>query len=169
LFVEELKQESSTTRRFLERLPADKLGFRPHEKSMSAGTLALHIAQIPSFTTAMAMTLDFAMAGPGPQFSEATSVEQVLAAHDQSVVDAAHRLGGLSDDDYLATWSMSVAGKVLIAMPRHAMVRSFVFSHLIQHRGQFGVFLRLMGATVPWSYGPSGDELPPFIAQAMAG
>lgn len=165
-FVAELVQECEITRRFLERLPADKLSWRPHEKSNTAGGLALHIAQSPGALTAMALQTTFDMGnGPTPGgFNQPGSVAEIVAAHDQGTASAISNLRKLSDADFHATWTMVARGKTIMALPRVAMVRAFVFSHTIQHRGQFSVYLRLLGVKVPWSYGPSGDELPPFLA-----
>lgn len=160
----EFEQEAKTTRRFLERLPKDRLTWKPHEKSLTAGQLALHLAQTVGNVAQMAMqdTLEvpnFDRPNPQPQ-----SVDEVLQAHDQAVETVRKILPTFSDAALQATWRMvSPAGKEYLAMPRAMLLRMIMMNHWIHHRGQFGVYLRLLGAKVPSSYGPSGDELPDFM------
>ncbi len=162
-YLAEFLQEAKTTRRFLERLPADKLTWRAHEKSKTAGQLALHIATAPAGVVRLA-AVD---ATPGPDFSrpdpQPATVDEILKAHDESVATVRQVLGGFTDAQMQATWRLlGPDGKELQAIPRAAFLRSILLNHVIQHRGQFGVYLRLVGATVPASYGPSGDEPPAF-------
>ena len=161
-YLAEFEEEAKTTRRFLEQLPADKLGWRPHEKSRTAGQLALHIAVVPGAIVRMAVT-DTA---PAPDFSrpvpEPATVADVLKAHDESVATVRRILPTFTDAAMQATWRMiGPDGKEALAIPRAAFLRAIMLSHWIQHRGQFGVYLRLAGAKVPASYGPSGDEAAP--------
>ncbi len=154
MYLAEFEHEAVTTRRFLEQLPADKLTWKPHEKSMTAGQLGLHIAESPSGIIQMAIP-DVSAA---PDFTggpaEAKSLDQILKAHDQSVKIVKEILPSFSDEAIWATWRMTMNGQQIIAMPRCNMLRSFLLNHWIHHRGQFGVYLRLMGAKVPSSYGP---------------
>jgi len=159
----EFEQESTITRRFLERLPKDKLTWKPHEKSMSAGQLALHIAQAPGQIAEMAR-LDSA---PAPDFSQPNpqpgSVQEVLDALDQSVRTVKSVLPTLDDTSMQKTWRAVHNGREIISMPRVAFLRNILLNHWYQHRGQLGVYLRLLGQKVPASYGPSADELPEFL------
>ena len=163
-FLAELEQEAQTTRKFLERLPEDKLTWKPHEKSMTAGQLALHIAQSVGNVVQMAMmnpapAPDFGMANPQPE-----SVAEVLKAHDEAVETVKKILPTISDEQMHETWRVAGPdGKEVLSMPRVALLRSIMLNHWYHHRGQFGVYLRLTGAKVPSSYGPSGDELPDFM------
>jgi len=160
----EFEQEARTTRRFLERLPEDKLAWRPHAKSMTAGQLALHIAGTPAQVVRMAQQdvvplPDFGRENPQPQ-----TAGDVLAALDASIATVKEVLPTLTDQRMEATWRVNRDGKEVLAMPRAAMLRNILLNHWYHHRGQFGVYLRLLGAKVPSSYGPSGDEPPEFMA-----
>lgn|GEM_PF-126128 len=161
LFSAELRTEAETTRRFIERIPAGKLTWRPHEKSHTAGELALHIAQIPDGVSMMAMSSPFSMDKGPPEFTQPKTIAEILHAHAQGVEQALSRLSGISDDAYLSDWTLTIGGKPIMTMPRHVMVRSILLNQTYHHRGQLGVYLRLMGENVPWSYGPSADEMPP--------
>jgi uncharacterized damage-inducible protein DinB len=163
MLLAEFEQEARTTRKFLERLPADKLTWKPHVKSMSAGQLALHIPGTPGRVIQMAKEdevpmPDFSRPNPQPE-----STEQVLKVLDESIATVKQVLPTLSDERMQAIWRVKREGKELMAIPRAAMLRNILLNHWYHHRGQFGVYLRLLGAKVPSSYGPSGDELPDFM------
>ena len=162
-FLQEFEREAVTTQRFLERLPEDQLSWKPHEKSMSAGQLSLHIAIVPQQVIAMAALdeMDMSDIGGGP--AEPENKQQILDTHQQSVEKMREVLPTLSDDQMAGMWKMTNAGEPMIEMPRFDLIRSIVLNHWYHHRGQFGVYLRLLGAMVPSSYGPSGDELPDFM------
>ena len=154
----EVEQESKTTRRVLERVPEDKLSWRPHPKSMSLGTLALHVAVIPGrlgdFFSEPARQV--------PQFTppEATSRQEILDAHDASRDAAVRRLTSWTDDDLAAEFKMMHGDRTVFALPRMDAVRSIMFNHLYHHRGQLSVYLRLLDVPVPSIYGPSADDSP---------
>lgn len=155
----EFEQELGTTRTFLERIPADKLGWKPHEKSMTLGQLALHIAQVPGAVLEKAVQESFA----APDFTNrqaATTPPQLLAELDRSADVVRKLLPGVSDPQMNAELRVTKDGKTLFALPRVAFLRSIMLNHWYHHRGQLGVYLRLVGASVPSSYGPSGDESP---------
>ena len=155
----EFEHESTITRKFLERIPQDKLNWKPHEKSHTAGALGRHIAIVPG-NVARAATLD---ESPLPDFAalfkQPASVEEILAAHEKSVETVKGILPTLDDARLMTTWSDMLDGKPVMTMPKVIFLRSIMLNHWIQHRGQLGVFLRLVGAKVPASYGPSGDEM----------
>jgi uncharacterized damage-inducible protein DinB len=158
----EFEQELQTTRRFLERVPADKLAWRPHEKSMTAGELALHIAEAPEGVLRLcepdtAEAPNFSGGRPQPQ-----SVSEVLAALDRCAAYVREKLPAIDDARMHETFHVTQGGKPLVSLPRVAFLRSIILNHWYHHRGQLGVYLRLMGAAVPSSYGPSGDEMPKF-------
>lgn len=161
-FLQEFEQELRTTRKFLERLPERSLTWKPHEKSMTAGQLALHIAKVPGGIAEMASQRE----APAPDFSKgnpqpATGAE-VLAALDRSAATVRRILPTFTDAQMEEMWSAVANGKPLLTMPRGAFIRSIMLNHWYHHRGQFGVYLRLLGAAVPASYGPSADEAPDF-------
>lgn len=163
-FLAEFELEAKTTRKFLERLPADKLAWKPHEKSMAAGQLALHIAAAPADVLRMTLNDTFTM--PDFQLPLPTSVAEIVAAHDQTVETVRNLLPTISDSAMTGLWRLlGPDGTELLAMPRVNVLRSIMLNHWIHHRGQFGVYLRLLGAKVPSSYGPSGDEIPDFMAK----
>jgi uncharacterized damage-inducible protein DinB len=157
--IAELKREAATTRRVLERVPEDKLSWKPHPKSMSLGQLALHVAVIPG---ALADFLS-ELKRESPDFSQrpaATSRADLLAALDQGTAAAATKLSTWSDDDLMANWTMTRGTKTLMVLPRIEMVRSIMFNHWYHHRGQLGVYLRLLDVPLPSVYGPTADEDP---------
>ncbi len=161
MMLAEFEQEAQTTRKFLERLPEEKLTWKPHEKSMTAGQLALHIAGTPAQVLEMGVP-DF-VPMPNPSNPQPESVAEVLAAHDYSVEHVRKVLPTITDERMQQTWSIRHEGQDLMAMPRMGFLRSILLNHWYHHRGQFGVYLRLMGCLVPSSYGPSGDEMPDFF------
>lgn len=162
-FLHEFEHEAKTTRRFLEQLPADKLNWKPHEKSLSAGQLALHIAAAPTGIIGMAMEDEV----PAPDFKKPfpapANVDEVLKAHDASVDAVKRDLPKLSDEQMSQMWRAVADGVTVFELPRAAMIRAILLNHIYHHRGQFGVYLRLLGAKVPSSYGPSGDEMPEMM------
>lgn len=158
----EFEQESKTTRKFLERLPNDKLLWKPHEKSMTAGQLAMHIALSPASVIKLA-TVDQV---PMPDFNrgipQPENTKQILETLDASIAAVRETLPRFSDERMHAIWRMTRDGKDILVLPRAALVRNLLLNHWYHHRGQFGVYLRMVGALVPSSYGPSGDEMPDF-------
>jgi uncharacterized damage-inducible protein DinB len=163
-YLGELEQEAKTTKKFLDRLPEDKLTWKPHEKSMTAGQLALHIANIPGGIATMASEDEV----PAPDFEKGfpqpSSKAEVLDAFETSLSTARSILPTFDDAKLGATWRIVHEGSPLLELPRGAMLRVIMLNHLYHHRGQFGVYLRLLGAKVPSAYGPSGDEAPDFMA-----
>jgi uncharacterized damage-inducible protein DinB len=160
-FLAEFENEVKTTRTFLERLPEDKLTWKPHEKSKTAGELALHIAQTPGLIAQAAIEDEFALPGKGTPPPK--SVREVLDTLDESARLVRKILPTFDDKKMAGNWRMTKDGQELLAMPRVALLRSIMLNHWYHHRGQFGVYLRLMGCKVPSSYGPSGDEQPDFM------
>ena len=158
--VQELEQESATTRRVLERVPTDKLAWKPHEKSMTLGRLAMHVARIPGFICewAVADTLSFPSGDPD---LAPTSTTDVLSAHDVSLAKAKNAIGRVGDAGLGKMWEMKTPdGTTMMAMPKAAVLRSLALNHLYHHRGQLSVYLRLLDVPVPSIYGPSADENP---------
>ncbi len=170
LFVSELRTEGEISRRFIARVPEDKLLWKPHEKSHTAGMLANHVALLPGQISAAAMVERFPIDDVAAvSFVQPESVAQILATLDAGLAEAEARLSGMSDDDYARTWHATVGGEPIMTVPRHVVLRTILFNHTCHHRGQLGVYLRLLGVAVPWSYGPSADEAPPIVALQEAG
>ena len=161
-FLREFDNEASTTRRVLERVPDDKLGWKPHEKSMSLGVLALHVASSPGVTCGWACEDETTFKGePVPMPS---STQEILAAHDQSVAKTKEQLTSIGDEGLEKMWTAKFGDQTLMTMPKSALVRAIVLNHWIHHRGQLSVYLRLLDVPVPSIYGPSADENP-FVAR----
>lgn len=156
-FLPEFDYELATARRVLERLDDAKWGFKPHEKSMTLGALASHLATIPYWTTVTVRDPGFEIPA-GYQPEESPNREALLARFDASAKEARQALEGCTDAAWGETWTLSGGGKTLLAMPRAAVYRSFCMNHLIHHRGQLCVYLRLLDIPVPSVYGPSADE-----------
>jgi uncharacterized damage-inducible protein DinB len=154
----EIEMEGKTTRRVLERVPEDKLGWRPHPKSMSLGELALHIATTPAQVARLA-AVD-TMEAPNFTRPEPANYKEVLDAHDRSQVEARETLSGMDDAFLGNTWTLTRGEKTVMAVPRIGFVRSVLLNHGYHHRGQLCVYLRLLEVPVPSVYGPSADENP---------
>jgi len=154
--AQELEQEAQATRRVLERVPGNQLGWKPHEKSMTLGQLAMHVANLPG-AIAEVSTGPFDVRTPIPR-PDATSTEQVLALFDESLRRARTILAGMNDADLTTPWSMMNGSQELWSIPRGAFLRSVMLNHWYHHRGQLTVYLRQTGALVPAVYGDSADE-----------
>lgn len=156
--IAEMEQEAKVTRTCLERIPADKFGWKPHEKSMEFGKLAVHIAEMFSWTPATLQhpELDFATMDYKP-FEPATTADLVEYL-DKTVAEAIDVLRNTSDEQFLETWTLRNGEAVYFTLPKVAVMRSFVMNHIIHHRGQLSVYLRLNDIAVPSIYGPSADE-----------
>jgi len=155
--LEEFERELATTRRFLERVPGDRLSWKPHEKSMSVGELAHHIAETPSG----AVRFVAADRNPAPRTDvrEPSSVPALLALLDRSAAEAREGLLAIDDERMRAQFIIDLPDGTAFPLPRERFLRSIMLNHWYHHRGQLGVYLRLLGVSVPSSYGPSGDEL----------
>ena len=154
----EFDHEMATTRTVLERVPPEKFDWKPHAKSFSLGVLAAHVATLPTWGTET-LTKGELDVGTTPQPPTALpSRQEVLATFDRSVADARAALAGRTDAELMAMWSLKRGGRTLFTMPKAAVLRSFVLNHLVHHRGQLTVYLRLLDIPVPSIYGPSADE-----------
>jgi uncharacterized damage-inducible protein DinB len=153
----EFDHEMANTRIVLERVPDDKLTWKPHPKSWDMAHLAHHLATIPSWgaDTMNTDSLDYTGYQPPPA---PESRAEILAAFDKGVVSARAALAGAADEKFMQNWSLSANGQTFFTMPRIAVLRSFVMNHAVHHRAQLGVYLRLNDIPVPAIYGPSADE-----------
>jgi uncharacterized damage-inducible protein DinB len=167
----EFDNEMALTRKTLERVPEDKLSYKPDPKSMQLDRLAGHIAEMVGWA-ATALTTPFLDMNPdgkgGQQPAVAKSRAQLLDMFDKNVAEARAALGKVTDAEMMQDWALKSNGKTLLAMPRIAVVRSMVLNHIIHHRAQLGVYYRLNGIPVPSVYGPSADEGMPLAADASA-
>ena len=157
MLLAEYDHEVGTTRKLLERLPDDKLAWKPHARSMSLGGLATHIANLPTWAGTILNEASYDLDSAPPPVSERTSRSEILAAFDETVKRARASLGK-DDAELLAPWSLKRGAREMFTMPRVAALRSFVLNHLVHHRGQLSVYLRLNDIPVPAIYGPSADE-----------
>jgi uncharacterized damage-inducible protein DinB len=156
--IQELTHEAATTRRLLERIPTETFGFKPHEKSMSMAELACHIADALGWT-ATTIDLDvFEMDVSDYKPFKAENTEDLLQGFDRNVAASLDKLRGVPNDRLMQPWQMKVGGQVVIEMPRIAVLRTFILNHLIHHRGQLSVYLRMKDVPLPQIYGPTADE-----------
>lgn len=157
----EFDQEMANLRKTLERIPDGKLGWKPHKKSMSLGGLATHLATMLTWVnyTIEASELDLAPPGKPPYKAEELATRAaILAAFDKNAAAARKAIEGASDAKLKGMWTLLAGGKKLFSLPRIACLRSFTMNHMIHHRGQLSVYLRLLDVPVPALYGPSADE-----------
>ena len=167
MILAEVEQEAIATRKCLERIPADRLDWKPADKSMSAGELSLHIAKAPGHVLQMMMQDEVSMPSDGEK-PEITH-ELIMQTFEESLTALRETLPGLTDEFMMAEWRFVMDGKVLMAVPRVAFARMVLLSHIYHHRGQLSVYLRMLGQPVPSIYGPSADELPAFMQEQAAG
>jgi uncharacterized damage-inducible protein DinB len=156
----EFETQAPITRLFLERLPQDKLTWRPHQRSMSAGQLALHIARVPEGVI-RGVQQNPAQAPDFGVIPEPSSVQEILHAFEQSIVSVRSVLLQFNDGSMRETWRLMHGNHELVAMPRGQFLREIMLNHWYQHRGQFSVYLRMLDVAVPASWGPSADEAGP--------
>lgn len=154
----EFEHEAKITRKFLERVPEGKMSWKAHERSNTIGQLALHIAQVPRGVLTMAMANEASLPDFGGGWVQPKASQELLDAHDQTVEFVRRELPKIDDSRMQQIWTGLKDGKPVLNMPRVLVLRFIMLNHWIQHRGQLGVYLRLVGAQVPSSYGPSGDE-----------
>ena len=157
----EFDLEMATTRKTLERVPDEKFDWKPHEKSWAMGGLATHIANIPTWAinALRQESLDLAPEGESvAPLQPAKSSAELLKTFDENIARAREAIAEASDESMFVRWSLLHNGKTIMTLPRVAVLRGFVMSHLIHHRGQLSVYLRLNDIPVPSIYGPSADE-----------
>lgn len=158
LVLAEFDHEMGTTRRLLERVRDDTLAWKPHERSSSMGALASHLAGIPRWADVILRERFFDLARASIPTDPGSSREEILALFESTVRQCRAAATEASEADYLAIWSLRREDQELFSLPRVAALRTFVLNHIIHHRGQLSVYLRLNGIAVPAIYGPSADE-----------
>jgi uncharacterized damage-inducible protein DinB len=161
LLLPEFDQEMANTRKMLERVPSDKLGWKPHPKSFDLGGLACHIATMVGWTPDTLAKDSFDVSPPGAppyQPPKANTTEELLSLFDKSVTGARAALAGATDERFMQPWSLLAGGRTIFTMPRIVCIRGFVMNHTIHHRAQLSVYLRLLDVPVPGMYGPSADD-----------
>jgi uncharacterized damage-inducible protein DinB len=156
MLLPEFDQEAAATRLLLERVPGKDAAWKPHPKSASLGALAVHVANLAAWLgmTLTSTELDLAVTPTPAPF---TTVEALLASFDSHVASSRAALAKAADADFAVPWSLKSGDQVYFTFPRAVIVRSFVLSHLIHHRAQLGVYLRLRDVPLPPCYGPTAD------------
>jgi uncharacterized damage-inducible protein DinB len=154
----ELDQEAATTRKLLTRLPPTQLGWRPHAKSRTLGELAHHIATTQARVVKAIQTPTYDLGARGVAAPD--SVDAIVADFDTSTAEARRLLANMSDEDLRSTWEGQAGGKTVFKAPKIGVIRSIVMSHVIHHRGQLTIYLRLLDIPLPSVYGPTADENP---------
>lgn len=158
--IPEFDQEMKNTRKVLERLPEDKLGWAPHEKSMTLGRLATHLAELAGLASTILGSESFDIAAFPRQPLSLGSRQEILDLFDKKTAELREALIATQDEAFHSKWSLLRAGTTIFTLPKVATLRTMYFNHIIHHRGQLTVYLRLAGAAVPSTYGPSADEDP---------
>lgn len=156
----EFREEATITKRILDRVPGDKLTWKPHAKSMSLGQLALHIASVPGNLARILQQDSFDVAQRSFEAPSPKNLEEILAAYDQSVRDGEQFLSDLTPQQANGMWQLRKKDKELFSRPRIEVVRTIMLNHWYHHRGQLSVYLRLLEVPVPVIYGRSADEDP---------
>ena len=166
--IAELQMEIAATRKMLEKVPTDKADWKPHDKSMKLGNLAVHVAELPSW-------VDYTMSAPELDLSKmdykpviATSNEQLIGQMDAAVAKAMAALENSKDEDFEEMWTLRNGSHVIFTMPKKVVLRAMVYSHHYHHRGQLSVYLRLLDIPIPGMYGPSADDMAAMAAAQTA-
>ncbi len=165
-FIAEVEQEAEATRRTLERVPGDKLDWRPHEKSRTLGELARHVATIPGDMAQMFASDSMDVSEIEPSSPTLESTDELLPLLQEAIATWKETLGGMDDDQFMAHWKMVAGDQTVMDVPRVGCYRMYGLNHWYHHRAQLGVYLRLLDVPHPAIYGPSADENP--MAEAMA-
>jgi uncharacterized damage-inducible protein DinB len=161
LLIPEFDEEMAATRRMLERVPDGKPAWQPHARSMTLGRLATHVAEIPAWVTRSLTLGEFDIAPPGgPPYQPRTlaSTAEILAVFDRNVADGRRALVAAGDAEYARPWTFKRDGQVIWTKPKHEVYRRMGINHMVHHRAQLGVYLRLQEVPIPGMYGPSADE-----------
>lgn len=152
----EFDQEMANTRKLLECVPAEKFSWKPHEKSMTLGRLASHVAEMPNWAL-FTIKQDKLELGPADKPFNAMSKSELMETADKNAAAAREVIAGASDGHLAQTWELWFSGNKVVSMPRAAVLRNLVMNHMIHHRGQLSVYLRLIDVPIPGMYGPSAD------------
>lgn len=156
--IAELQMEAASTRKMLERVPEESSSWKPHEKSMTLGRLAQHLAEIPMWVSVTVDQDELDFAKEKYESKESTTNELLLKTFDENLSSALECLKNASDEKLMGNWTMRSGETVYFSMPKISVLRSFVLSHLIHHRGQLSVYLRMLDVPLPQVYGPTADE-----------
>jgi uncharacterized damage-inducible protein DinB len=164
--LREFEEQAPITRKYLERLPEDRLTWKPHERSLSAGQLAFHLAFVPGGIARFVQ--NSAGQAQGFNFPQPANREEILKTFEESVATVKSLLPEYNDAKMQEIWRLFQGEQEVMAMPRAQFLRDIMLNHWYQHRGQFSVYLRMLNVPVPASWGPSADEPPPFMQKAQS-
>lgn len=154
----ELKYEASNTRKMLARIPEDQLGWQPHEKSMSLGRLACHVAELPRWISCIITNTEFDFARDVFERLKASSKEEIIAGFEAIMQQGAELLENTADEALNIKWMLRRGEIKSFELPRKVVIRNLVMNHIVHHRAQLSVYFRLLNVAVPGMYGPSADE-----------
>ena len=154
----EFNDEMAATRRLLERVPESQAAWKPHEKSRSLGDLAAHVANIPRLMGVVIKREEMVAPDDSVRAPKFTTTAALLESFDKNVKEAREALNGVPDSRMSLPWTLKFGAQTIFARPRSAVLRSFVMSHHIHHRGQLGVYMRMQDVPLPKAYGPTADE-----------
>jgi uncharacterized damage-inducible protein DinB len=157
-FIGELKHESSLTKRMLEKVPLEKKDWKPHEKSMTLGRLATHVAEIPHWISRVVTLDEFDFLVQGFSSHTAASQEELMTIFNEKLNKAIADLQSMDDETFNKIWTVRRGDQIMFNTPKKIAIRGWAFNHMIHHRGQLSVYLRLLDVPVPGMYGPSADE-----------
>jgi uncharacterized damage-inducible protein DinB len=160
-YVREFEHEAISTRKALERIPADKFDWAPHEKSMKLGSLAAHIAGLPHRSKIVLGGNEFDAKSPEASAARPpalTTTKELLDRWDKSMEQMRAAVGATTEEKLVEVFTLRAGPDIIFTLPRRVALRSFILNHMIHHRGQLSVYLRLLGIPVPSIYGPSADE-----------
>lgn len=155
----EIRHEGTQTQKILERIPIDKWDWKPHEKSTKIGSLALHVAEIPKWTSRILSTSEFDIASMVRLSPDIHSNKDLVYLSETNILKAVNDLQNASAEALTAQWTLRHGDHIVFTLPRAAVIRAMAMNHLVHHRGQLSVYLRLLDIPVPGMYGPSADEL----------
>jgi uncharacterized damage-inducible protein DinB len=154
----ELQMEAAGTRKMIERVPEKSFDWKPHDKSMTLGRLAYHIAENPQWVSVTVDKDEIDFAAKDYVEKEAKTTAELLKVFDESLAEAVECLKNASDEKLMGNWTMRNGEQVYFTMPKIAVLRSFVLNHIVHHRGQLSVYLRMLDVPLPQIYGPTADE-----------
>jgi len=157
--IKELEHEGSQTKKVLERIPMDFFTWKPHQKSREIGALALHVAEIPAWASRIVTTPEINIDTMVREVPDIKTAYDLVLISEKSVQQAIADLQKANDEDMMAMWTLKKGEHTVFSLPRVAAIRAMAMSHLIHHRGQLTVYLRLLDISVPGIYGPSADEM----------
>lgn len=156
--MNELKYEGSQTKKLLERVPFDQFGWKPHERSMLLEKLAIHVAEIPRWASRILTATEFDFTKANYTAPEVNSTDDLVQLSETNIQNALNDFAATSEEDLMTPWTFRRGEHVIFTLPRVAAIRTLAMNHLVHHRGQLSVYLRLLNVPIPGMYGPSADE-----------